>query len=307
MRLLDVQAPEYQRSIVSPLHVFNTVAFSEHNRSKCEEIHYLVWENAKGPCLGLLVGRRGSRLFSPFSAPCGGFSPVGTISAEEIREAVLLLCGWARERNLSVSLYPPPHFYAPQFLEQSLQAMIACGFKVECEELNHQIPLTSIKDYEDSLWRNALKNLRKAEQSDLVFSLLDPSELGVAYEVIRQNRVTREKPLRMSFEEVKSTMTVIEGQSFVVRRNGSDVAAAIVFHVAPQIAQVIYWGDCPGYSEYRPMNFLVAELVKFYLSQNFRLLDIGISTVDGVRDDGLCNFKESVGCVPVPRYRLVFA
>lgn len=307
MRLLEVQVSEYQRSIANPLHVFSTVAFSEHNRSKCEAIHYFVWENTNGPCLGLVTGRRGSRLFSPFSAPCGGFSPVGTISAEEIREAVLLLCDWARERNFSISLYPPPHFYAPQFLEQSLRILIDCGFKVECEELNHQIPLTSVKDYEDSLWRNARKNLRKAEQSDLVFSELDWNELGAAYEVIRQNRVAREKPLRMSFDEVKSTMTVIEGKSFIVRKNGSDVAAAIVFHVAPQIAQVIYWGDFPGFSEYRPMNFLAAELVKFYLGQNFRLLDIGISTVDGVRDDGLCNFKESVGCVPVPRYRLVFA
>lgn len=306
MRLLEVDSSEYNGRVANPLHSFNSVAFSEHNRAKCDALFYFIWENESGTCLGLIAGQRGSQLFSPFSAPCGGFSPVGSLHESQFGEAVDLLVKWLRASHKTLVLFPPPHYYAPQFLESSFQILKQRGFRVEVEELNQQMPLTNYDAYWKSLWRIGRKNLKTAEAENLSFAEFPLTSFARVYEVIRENRVSRQKPLRMTLEELESTSHVIDIKLFIVTKESADVAAAIVFHVAPGIAQVVYWGDRPGYSACRSMNFLAAKLVEYYLELKFQWIDIGISSVDGVRDEGLCNFKESVGCTSESKFKLVF-
>ena len=57
-------------------HVYNSVEFSELNRSKCDEVCYAVFADRK-PRLGMVLGRRGDKFCSPFSAPFGGFLSCG--------------------------------------------------------------------------------------------------------------------------------------------------------------------------------------------------------------------------------------
>ncbi len=88
---------------------------------------------------------------------------------------------------------------------------------------------------------------------------------------------------------------------------GADVAAAVVYNVAPEIMQVIYWGDCPGYERLHPMHRFAPELMHVCGAAGARILDIGPSSEDGIPSPGLCSFKESVDCLPTlkPRFRLV--
>jgi hypothetical protein len=60
---------------------------------------------------------------------------------------------------------------------------------------------------------------------------------------------------------------------------------------------VIYWGDINGYSELRPMNYLSYKVFEHYHNSDIRIVDIGPSSEQGVPSYGLCNFKESIGCV----------
>lgn len=46
--------------------------------------------------------------------------------------------------------------------------------------------------------------------------------------------------------------------------NGTDVAAAQVFKVTEDVAQVIYWGDLRQYASLRTMNFLAYKVFKYY-------------------------------------------
>jgi lipid II:glycine glycyltransferase (peptidoglycan interpeptide bridge formation enzyme) len=81
-----------------------------------------------------------------------------------------------------------------------------------------------------------------------------------------------------------------------VKKDSEPVAAAVVFYVAHQIAQVIYWGDLPKFSEHKTMNFLSYSLFKYYSENGIAMIDIGSSTEDSVPNYGLCEFKESIGC-----------
>ena len=44
------------------------------------------------------------------------------------------------------------------------------------------------------------------------------------------------------------------------------------------------------------INFLAYQLIQYYTKKGIKILDIGISTEDGIPNYGLCDFKESIGC-----------
>jgi hypothetical protein len=44
------------------------------------------------------------------------------------------------------------------------------------------------------------------------------------------------------------------------------------------------------------MNFLSYKIFEYYQSTGIPYIDIGHSTVDSVPNNGLCEFKESIGC-----------
>lgn len=166
-------------------------------------------------------------------------------------------------------------------------------------DLNYHFDLSRFPHYEDFIDRSARKNLHKAMAEDFVISHLDSSnadDISRAYGVISINRKEHGYPLRMSLHNVADTVKIIDADFFVVSHNGTDVAAAQVFKVTEDVAQVIYWGDLRQYASLRTMNFLAYKVFEYYYQKGFRILDIGPSTEDGVPNNGLCDFKEAIGC-----------
>jgi len=91
-------------------------------------------------------------------------------------------------------------------------------------------------------------------------------------------------------------MQVVPVDFFLVKKETDDIAAAVVFHVADGIVQVVYWGDLPAYAECKTMNFLSYHLFEYYQKKGIRIIDIGPSTENSIPNHGLCEFKESIGC-----------
>jgi lipid II:glycine glycyltransferase (peptidoglycan interpeptide bridge formation enzyme) len=111
----------------------------------------------------------------------------------------------------------------------------------------------------------------------------------------------------MSWDQVLETTKVIPADFFRVETaEGTAIAAALVFKVAADVVQVIYWGDLPDYSELKTMNFLSYKLFGFYKEKGIGVIDIGPSTEDSVPNHGLCEFKESIGCNIQPKYSLIY-
>ena len=53
------------------------------------------------------------------------------------------------------------------------------------------------------------------------------------------------------------------------------------------------------------MNLLAYLLAEHYQQRNFKVLDIGPSSSDGIPSPGLCNFKDSIGCIVTPKPTLI--
>lgn len=94
MHISEISPTEYVSAFGQTGHVFNSVAFSELNRGKASALHYLAFCDTKLR-FGLILGERGDGLYSPFSAPFGGFEQNGRQRLEKMEEAVIELKAYA--------------------------------------------------------------------------------------------------------------------------------------------------------------------------------------------------------------------
>ena len=303
MKITELSSEEYDR-LYKPQHVFNSVRFAELNREKADDIRYLSFDDTKHR-FGMVLGRRGDRLLSPFSAPFGGFTTNGTQHLACMEEAVQLLIDYAKERGLKLCITLQPLVYDETQLSKWVGVM-ARKMRVEHVDLNYHVDLTRIPRYEDFIDRSARKNLHHALKENFRLTKLNSGcreQVARAYDIIRRNREERGFPLRMTLEQVWQTVSnVVRADFFVLEHDGNDVAAAQVFHVAEGVAQVVYWGDIREFSALRPMNRLTYSLFLHYHDEGLHILDIGPSTENGIPNYGLCDFKENIGCSVTLKY-----
>ena len=307
MQIIRVTSKEYQQLFPNPTSVFNSVAFSELNKEKCIELHYLVFRNPKNR-LGLIVGERENGLYAPFSATYGGFSFNSNVALQHYDEACAALKEYASKisKPLYITLAPP--IYNVTDNTKTFKALMRAGATIESIEYNQHFELFRFADYENILDSKIRNKLHNALNAGLTFTHLDSKnaeDVARAYEVIRINHAERGNPLRMSLQNVLDTIKIIPADFFAVTdAEGHDVAAAQIFHTTKDIYQIVYWGDIPEYSHLKSMNFLSYKVFEYYYQQGIKILDIGISTENGIPNYGLCEFKENIGCSATVKYTI---
>ncbi len=305
MRLLEITSCQFGE-LFTLSHVYNSASFAMLNESKVDGVHYLaIAEGSHKPRLGIVLGERGDSLLSPFSAPFGGFVECEPQSIEYMEEAVGLIVDYADEKHMTLRVILPPMVYDESQLSKWVSVFSRAGFRSEIE-LNYHFSLSRFPKYTSFIDRSARKNLNRSLKENFSLVHLDSADrdsVARAYDVIRINREEHGYPLRMTFEQVWQTVDkVVHADFFVLTHDSDDVAAAQIFHVAPKIAQVIYWGDKRQYSSLRPMNYLAYALFEYYYKQGFKILDIGPATENGIPNYGLCKFKENIGCEATLKY-----
>ena len=296
MQIDIVQPGEYRQLFPHPQHVFNSVDFTELNKDKCSSVQYLCFSENKAR-IGLVMGEKDGQFWSPFSAPFGGFDANQPDRIEYYDEAVALLKAHLAATGTSLKIVLPPTVYG-SYTAKMYNALIQGGARLLFSELNYAYELDRFKDFEANLDRSARKNFHNARQYPFEFQKLErtPENITRAYTVIRDNRESKGYALQMSLDGVLQTAPVVGAEFFVMSLDGADVAAAMVYPVAEEISQVIYWGDAPGYADCRAMNYFTYKVFEHYFKKGLKILDIGPSSVEGVPNYGLCSFKENLGC-----------
>lgn len=307
MEIIELSSEEYAQAFDKPYHIYNSASFNRLNAYKVDEVYCLAFKDKKLR-MGIVAGITDGQLLSPFSAPFGGFQYVqGDIKIAYIEAGIQRLNEWATGKGLtSVKIMLPPDVYHESFIAKQFNSLLRNGYQLLHADINYQFPLTKFNEqYLNNIWENARYHYRKSLSYELEFVPLPPQELPKAYEIIAANRAYKGFPLRMTLGQVLQTATVIPIDAFTVNKNGTPIAAAIVYRVNDKVAQVIYWGDLPGHSECRPMYFLSYNVFRYYAGQHCHMVDIGPSSENGVPNYGLCEFKESIGCMMSNKFTLL--
>lgn len=297
----EVSSSEYFEIVKSPVIIFNDVQFLKLNSSKVDEVKYLILSKGNSARFSLVLGVRNGIGESPFSAPFSLLEPLKKESTlENYDDALDAIYQYASQHGLKkIKITLPPIFYNESYLTGWLNSMWRKGWCCKIIDINYAFNLCSLGDnYDLYLAHNAKKNLRIANSLNLKLQICgNDDEINKAYNIIAENRASKGYPLRMTRIQVFDTIKIIPHDVFFVKQGEDLIAAAFVYRVSDGIAQVIYWGDKPGNGKAKPINFLASELIKYYRDKGFKWLDIGPSTEGGIPNYGLCEFKESIGCV----------
>ena len=281
--------------------VFSTPEFNALNitgRARLRRIDHV----ADGRLVGSLVGVvEGDAFHSGYSAPFGGPDFVRDAeTALNVREALAGAVARLEDEGVrTIRVKARPEFYSGA--EANVQfALLNLGFAVERCELNLHIDLdglTGADDYVARLRSPARRALKHALEEPYAFApARTEGDWARAYGVLAENRRAKGRRLALSLDYVRRVRDALPGRvrAYTLSHGGWPCAAALLYTVAPGRELVVYWGDAGHRLPRSPMNLLALRLVEVALAGGARTLDLGISSVDGVPDQGLIQFKRSV-------------
>ena len=291
VRLASVSPDEYYSLFPIPSTVFASTQFNCLNAEKVEKLLFFVgFDSANHPEMGISIGLRDDIWRAPFSAPMAPLTWQKNISLASVHAFFNLLKEQLAPIPIRISL--PPYFIEESMLAKISGAILNMASDITAD-FNYHYQLSLFPDFEKHLNRAARKNYRQALKANFSF---EKTDLARAYAIIAANRSSKGYYLAMSLDNLIATEACINIDSFILTLDNNDVAAAIVYHITPDIAHVVYWGDAPGFELKRPMNILPYHIFKHYHQLGFKIVNIGTSSTDGIPNIGLCNFKESLGC-----------
>jgi hypothetical protein len=307
MDVEEITDKEYSSIFNSSYNVFISAPFNELNKAKCERLLYLLFHEGRVK-LGLIAGIKENKCLSPFSAPYGGFSTYNNrIKLKYINDSIILLDKYLKSQEINeIVLVLPPWFYNESFLSKVCYSLLHNNYKLLCTDLNFHFNIGGLNDYQNELiGKRTKEKLKKTVSAGLTFKqVTDENDKLTAYTIVKSNRELKNRPLHMTFEQLTETTKVINADYFLIYLENLPIASAIVYHVAPGIVQLIFWGDKHEYSQSMPMNFLSFKLFEYYSDKNINVIDLGISTENGIPNYGLCDFKQSIGGIAALKYTL---
>lgn len=298
-----VSAEEYKSIVPDKRVFFNEPDFTELNRDKVDEVYYLIFMRENSARFGLIAGRRGNEMRTPFSAPYS--YPVAIINEskqETIDVALEVFEDYCANIGIqSIRFIFPPLFYDEHQLSGWVSALYRTGYCFENIDLSFSLNLRKLNTDEETygklITEKGRKGLRKARKSGLeIVRCESEEEYHEAYRIVQIGHEAKGFPTHLSFEQLMSTLNIVGHDAFIVRKGNVGIVSEFLYRVNDRIVQGIYTGTHPDYMDCNGMNLLTYYTISFYAERGFEILDKATAGKDSEPNYGLCNFKESVGC-----------
>jgi ERCC4-related helicase len=113
-----------------------------------------------------------------------------------------------------------------------------------CLSINHHFDTDLYLRYLDgSIDKNIRYSVKTAERHGLIFKRAQNiSECRAAFDVIENNKKSKDRPQSMSFDQLMDMQKLIEIDYFLVILENNSIASAISYRHNCSIAQVIFLG-----------------------------------------------------------------
>jgi hypothetical protein len=253
----------------------------------------------------------GEILFCGHSAPFGGVDYVRQCeSAGAIVDLIRAASGYARAEGIcEIRIRARPGYFGPnEFVTEF--ALLNAGASIESCELSLGLEpwrYTTPEDYLAALKSAPRRAVHHGLRAGMVFGLAETAnDWAACYELLAETKRRRGGQFRFSFEYVMMLREIFRKRIVMhqLRRGGELAGAALVYRVARDTDCVVAWGDDLRHRHDRVMNVMAYQLVHEALSQRVLVIDTGISSINGVPDDGLINFKRKIGGITGLRLNL---
>ncbi|MFC1619143.1 GNAT family N-acetyltransferase [Candidatus Neomarinimicrobiota bacterium] len=264
--------------------------------------HSLVFNGPKG-LLGLFPAaeqeiNQGRQLVSHPGASYGGpVTPIG-LTFQGSYDLVESLTGYARKAEFQrIILTLPPTIYNRRLSNYIDFSLLQHGFTYLRREVSsilflEQEPEENLAKFMDS----SRRAVRKARNSgvEVRFS----KDYKRFYQILLHNLKRRHnvQPTH-TLDELLQLADLFPDDIHLLAAYLDDrmIAGITIFNTTPDVTLAFYISHDEAYQQYRAVNLLFYEMIRWAIETGFRYLDFGIFTVYMKPNFGLARFKESFG------------
>jgi hypothetical protein len=212
------------------------------------------------------------------------------------------MLAWAAESCRGYRIKIPPQYLEPHLYPCIEHIFLEKGAKISSEKNQHLAILNS--DFSFHFSDTNKKIVRRCISKGYVVDV-NSKVCKDGYRLLERNRAMRSVTLSLTFEEIERQSTRMQGRFafFRCKDFGGDIIAyAVCIYVRSDVLYVLYWGEAPEHRKQSPVVYLAKCIIDYCIQGGIAVLDVGISSLNGILDQGLFDFKSRLGCATTLKY-----
>lgn len=236
---------------------------------------------------------------SPFRAPFGSFQLDPSLKPLVLFRFIEFVCERLKKKGIeSLTIKNAPDSFEPESSPLLNTFLLNQGFSVVNSEV--QTALKTEVDFSSGLSAWEKRRLRQAKEAGLVFKRLESKQLKSVYEFILGCRVERDYILSIDWSTLKRTVDAFPDRFilFGVMHKDEFAAASISINVGNRILSNFHSAHPRKFDRLSPVVMLLNGIFDFCCENHFRLLDLGTSSLEGLPNFKLLDFKLGLGAQP---------
>jgi hypothetical protein len=292
----DINTDENRLNFNFPRYFFNEPEHLQHQGG--ENVLTFYWQNTNNQIIEarFSVILQDKYAYSPLRATFGGIEFSEEISEENLHSFLLESISKIDSKIIKINSYPEGYVSNEQ-VQKLENCLLKSGFEISIIEQNFEIPITKKSFYENIRSVRAKQLLRKSIKKGFVFQEIFEPNFTVIHAFIAHSRERKNRPMTMSLEQLEVHFKKFpkKFQIFSVTDSERIIAVAVTIKINAEIIYTFYLADDEAYLKDSPTIFLLSGIYDKFQQQNFKILDLGIATANGVLNEGLAHFKRSLG------------
>lgn len=281
-------------------YLFNEVEHFQHQKGE-NDCYTFYWQSVDNK---IIEGRfsviiRDKIAYSPFKATFGGVEFNEYVLEEYLLDFLSQVIQFLKSvtiEKLEISSYPAGYLtdYQNKILQNCFSTL---NFQTKFTEQNYEVSITDKSFYETVKGARAKQLLRTYTKKGYYFNEAFNPNFAFVHAFIARSRTRKNRPMTMSLEQLVDHFEKFPKnfQLFSVTHSNRIVALGVTIKINDDILYTFYLADDENYLKDSPTTFLLSGIYKYGQLNNFKILDLGIATDKGILNEGLAQFKQSLG------------
>lgn len=246
----------------------------------------------------------GLELASPYGASFGGWVASPELDAEGNVELLRLLVDYARSagaRALRIGSRPAPYRSGGDLAEF---ALVTCGARITRQEITHIVPLEgSTDDVRGRLRPSSRRAVRKAEKTGTEVRRGGVADLERFYALLTEDLARKDARPTHTLPELEDLFQRLPDgfHLHLAECDGTLAGGNLLVRCSSRIWLSFYVARVEGAAADRCAHLLMERAVFAAHAHGCTWLDLGTTSIQGVLNPGLCQFKEGFGGIPFQR------
>lgn len=221
----------------------------------------------------------------------------GIYSQKEIYDAQgllnALMTSLKKEHVKHLSLKQCPEVIHPN--HEKIRELLLSNGASFIQEINHHVLLDQ---WESRFSRMQLRRVRKCQALGLNYSAESFENLHEVYDFLTKCRTQQSLKVNIELNKL-TTLTEKLSKNFLIRTVKNDKKHFLACLIAIKVTNDVIYSYLPAFdrthSANSPLSFLFYEFFNEMKRSGFQIIDLGISSINGLPQSSLIRYKEGIG------------